>query len=246
METIILEGTLSCKAAIEKNARQDMILFVDEKKRTRDFAWIIRQAKARDIPVVSCPRQKIDEMTGSRSNGGMALQCQGRKLRRLKDMPLKDGFLCYIEGVEDPHNLGSVCRTLYAAGCSCLIIPERDWSKSETIIMRASAGTYEKLEIAVVQSSEDLLAWLEKGSVPLLAAERKDAKPLFGYTFPDTFCLAIGGAMRGLGKDIVQAAGIRLYIPYKSDMRAALDTPSAAAVFAFAYAGETYDKTKDQ
>lgn len=246
MDMIILEGTLSCKAAIEKNARQDMILFVDEKKRTRDFSWIIRQAKAHDIPVIACPRQRIDEMTGSRSHGGMALQCSSRHIPPLREIPAPAGFLCYIEGVEDPHNLGSVCRTLYAAGCRLLVIPRRDWSRSETVIMRASAGTWEKLNIAAVDEPDQLPDYLKQAGIPLLAAERKDAVPLFQYKFPDTFCLAIGGAMRGLSREINETAAIHIYIPYNSDMRAALDTPSACAVFAFAYAGEIYDKTQNQ
>ena len=245
MTQLFLEGTLSCKAAIEGGRREKMVLYVDEKKHTRDFSWIIRKAHEKNSPVIKTDRSKLDALCGSTSHGGMVLETVPLELKDVKDISAA-GFICYIEGVEDPHNLGSVCRTLYAAGCNLLILPNRDRSTSEKVIMRASAGTFERLNVAQTESEKALLDWLKENRIPLIAAERRDARPLFGYVYPDTFCLAIGGALRGLGKDIIAQANTRLYIPYLSDMRAALDTPSAAAVFAFHYAGEKYDQTQNQ
>lgn len=82
---------------------------------------------------------------------------------------------------------------------------------------------------------------MQSAGIPILCAERKDARPVFGFHWPASFCLCIGGALRGLSRTVTDAAGQNLYIPYLSDMKAALDTPSAAAVFAFAYAGEQYE-----
>lgn len=241
METIYFEGTLSCKAVIECHPDQARVLYVDEKKRTRDFGWIIRRAKSADIPVIACTRSRLDELTGSRSHGGMVLESLPLSFSELESTLPLTGFGCYVEGVEDPHNLGSVCRTLYAAGCSRLILPRREWTAVQPVIMRASAGTFARLDIVMTGSDEELCSWLKGQSIPLICAERKEARPLFGFQWPESFCLCLGGALRGLGRTILASSSCNLYIPYLSDMKAALDTPSAAAVFAFSYAGGQYE-----
>ncbi len=241
METILLEGTLSCKAMIETHPGRTRILYTDEKKRTRDFSWIIRKAREAGIPVVPCSRQTLDERSGSKSHGGMLLETEPVQIPELKKTGTHAGFVCYVEGVEDPHNLGSVCRTLYAAGCTLLVLPARNWDAVQPVVMRASAGTFARLSVACVQRPEDLTGWMQSAGIPILCAERKDARPVFGFHWPASFCLCIGGALRGLSRTVTDAAGQNLYIPYLSDMKAALDTPSAAAVFAFAYAGEQYE-----
>ncbi|WP_294731469.1 RNA methyltransferase [uncultured Faecalibaculum sp.] len=241
MNTMYLEGTLSCKAMIETHPASARILYVDEKKRTRDFSWIIRRAREAGIAVVPCARQKLDELTDSRSHGGMVLETEPLLIPDLDQTAVPAGFVCFVEGVEDPHNLGSVCRTLYAAGCGLLILPRRSWDAVQPVIMRASAGCFARLPLAAVDRPEQLVQVLQQLNRPILCAERKDARPLFGYDWPASFCLCIGGALRGLSRSVTDAAAQNLFIPYRSDMKAALDTPSAAAVFAFAYAGEMYE-----
>lgn len=241
METIFLEGTLSCKAVIESQPCAGSVLYVDEKKRTRDFSWTIRRAREAGISVIPCSRRKLDELTGSKTHGGMVLEMAPLQFPDLSEVSLPDGFLCYVEGVEDPHNLGSVCRTLYAAGCSLLILPRRNWDTVQPVIMRASAGTFARLPIACIDDPRLLAQSMKQARIPILCAERKEARPLFGYRWPETFCLCIGGALRGLSRAVTEAGSVNLFIPYISDMKAALDTPSAAAVFAFAYAGEQYE-----
>ncbi len=231
METILLEGTLSCKAMIETHPGRTRILYTDEKKRTRDFSWIIRKAreagipvvpcsrktldersgthpgrtrilytdekkrtrdfswiirKAREagIPVVPCSRKTLDERSGSKSHGGMLLETEPVQIPELKKTGIHTGFVCYVEGVEDPHNLGSVCRTLYAAGCSLLVLPARNWDAVQPVVMRASAGTFARLSVACVQRPEDLTGWMQSAGIPILCAERKDARPVFGFPLP--------------------------------------------------------------
>jgi 23S rRNA (guanosine2251-2'-O)-methyltransferase len=47
------------------------------------------------------------------------------------------------------------------------------------------------------------------------------------------FCLAIGGALRGLNANITSYSRQNIMIEYGRDFRNALDTPAACAVFGF-------------
>lgn len=229
---MLFEGAISGKAILEAGRRPVETLYIDPAKRSRDFAYIIAIAKKQGVPVEFLSRPEMDALAGSAAHGGLLLKAGSRP--RLKLDRLEPGFVCYIDGVEDPFNLGSIARTLYAAGCSQLILPERDWSAAEMRILKASAGAWERLPVMYANEEEVVRACQEQ-NVPVIAADRKDAVALTHFSYPENFCLALGGALRGLGRKIREAAQERVYITYGREFRNALDTASSTAVFAFEY-----------
>lgn len=224
------EGTISCKAILENPQRTCTCLYIDKKKRNREFRYIINLAKKQGCPVRFLERKEMDALTDNQRYGGILLEAQSLDKRKLAHA---QGFLAYVDGVEDPYNLGSVCRSLYASGCDGLILPNRDWSKSETTILKASAGAYEKLPIYWIDLEQELVTYLQENHIPLYCAYRNHAKSLTDWQFPHSFCVAIGGALRGLSATVLQASSQNLVIEYGRDFRNALDTPSAVAVIAF-------------
>lgn len=226
----IFEGSISCKAILEAKKREYIALYVDKKKRSKDFGYIIALAKKQGVKVELCTREEIDTLASGKTHGGILLEAKDREFETLNKL---SGFVCYIDGLEDPYNLGSVARTLYAAGCDGLILPYRDWSMSENIILRASAGAYEKLPIYFSKSDDELIDCLSKSNMPLYTAYRNNAKSICDVSYPKDFCVAIGGALRGLSSKIIGASSQNIVIEYGREFRNALDTASAAAVIAF-------------
>ena len=227
----VFEGAISCKAIIESNHRQCDCLYVDRKKRSKDFSYIISLAKKKGIKVTICDREFIDDISQSTKHGGMILTAGVYNKKNLTDKI--DGFLCYVDGIEDPYNLGSICRTLYASGCSALILPDRDWSMSESVIMKASAGAYERMDIYWIHTEDELISYLKKYNIPLYCASRKNAKGLYEIHFEKNFCMAIGGSFRGLSSMIESNSKQNVVIEYGREFRNALDAASAVSVISF-------------
>ncbi len=180
----IFEGSISCKALLENQERECIGLYINKKKKTKDFQYIRYLAHTRNIPIYEVERETIDSMSQGKTHGGILLKAMVKEKHFLtKDTPLS-GYCAYIDGLEDPYNLGSVLRTLYASGCKTLLLPERDWSMSEQIILKASAGAYEKLPILWIQDDDTLIESLQAQNMPLILANRKDSMPLDTYIFP--------------------------------------------------------------
>ena len=117
-----------------------------------------------------------------------------------------------------------------------MIVQQRDWSSALPILMRASAGAWERLDIVAISQDEQLIEAAQSQNRPIVCAARDDsAKPLFGVHLEKDLLLAIGGAMRGLSSRLLSASQDHLYIPYGRNFRNALDSVSATAVFAFAW-----------
>jgi len=63
-----------------------------------------------------------------------------------------------LDQVQDPQNLGSICRTAECAGASCVVIPERRSAEVTPAVCKASAGAVEHLRVARVRNMADFLA----------------------------------------------------------------------------------------
>ena len=144
-------------------------------------------------------------------------------------MPL----LFLVEGVEDPFNLGYIMRTLYSAGCSGLILSERNWENAEKVIIRSSAGASEYLNVVMEKDLAGCLRKLKKQGVRCYAAMRQDAIVYDEADYCEPVLIAVGGEMRGLSASVRQEIDTNIFIPYANDFRNALNAASAAAVLSF-------------
>lgn len=68
-----------------------------------------------------------------------------------------DRFVLALDEVQDPQNLGALCRTAECAGVSGVVICERRAAAVSAAVCRASAGAVEHLRIARVRNLADFL-----------------------------------------------------------------------------------------
>jgi 23S rRNA (guanosine2251-2'-O)-methyltransferase len=67
-------------------------------------------------------------------------------------------LLVALDQVQDPQNLGSICRTAECAGAAGVVIPERRAVEVTPAVCKASAGAVEHLPVARVRNMADFLA----------------------------------------------------------------------------------------
>ena len=233
MEDYLFEGNISVKAAVMGGMREVMEIIADENKRDKDTRWILHRAAERGIPIRRTSREEIDAAASGHTHGGLLARCGARRFQPLDDLAEKGRFLALIEGIEDPFNFGMILRTLYASGCDGVVLPPRNSTSAAAIVARASAGASEYLSMTIAEDMETTIAALKDQGIALICADRKDARCLYDYSFPDRLCLAIGGEMRGLSHAVRSASDQNVYIPYGREVRSALSAVSASAVFAF-------------
>jgi 23S rRNA (guanosine2251-2'-O)-methyltransferase len=69
-----------------------------------------------------------------------------------------DALIVALDQVQDPRNLGAVCRSAESAGAAGLVIPERRAAMVTPVVCKTSAGAVEHLEVAHVRNLADWLA----------------------------------------------------------------------------------------
>lgn len=233
-QTVILEGSISVKAALEENRREIFELITDGRRPDRNRGYIFALAKKKGIPVTVLPEEEISQMAGGTSHGGLLAKVGDRRYETAEELlstPLP--FLALLEGIEDPYNFGGALRSLYAAGVTGVLVPERNWCSAAGVVTKASAGASEKMPIACVSDWDAVLSEAKKKGIRILCAERKNAISIYESNLTGPMILVFGGEMRGISAKIMRHADQNIFLPYGSDFRNALSANSAAAVFAF-------------
>jgi 23S rRNA (guanosine2251-2'-O)-methyltransferase len=124
-----------------------------------------------------------------------------------------------LDQIQDPQNLGSICRTAECAGASGVVIPERRAAEVTAAVCKASAGAVEHLAVARVRNLADFLAeakdagcWCYGASAGPTRAGRRPVP----YDRPD---YADGGVVLVLGSE---GSGLRPRVASTCDELVAL------------------------
>ena len=144
-----------------------------------------------------------------------------------------DALVVALDQVQDPHNLGAVCRSAEAAGASGVVIPERRAAAVTAAVCKASAGAVEHLPVARVRNLAD---WLTAAkSADDLWVYGADADARTSYTqadFTGRVVLVMGSEGKGLRPRVAAACDALVSIPVRG-RTASLNVSAAGAVLLF-------------
>ena len=106
-------------------------IYVSEGEKHGSINKIIALAKKKKIIINEISRAKLNQMAQTENNQGVIAivppfdYCEVEDiLQTAKDRNEKP-FIIILDGIEDPHNLGSIIRTAETSGVHGLIIPKR-------------------------------------------------------------------------------------------------------------------------
>ena len=231
---MIVEGSISVKAVLLSGSRPIEEIFIDRSKKSKDISFIIHEAERKNVKTNIMDTENFSLIVNGRTHGGVAAEVGERKYTDPEELfAAENPFIILLEGVEDPYNFGDALRSLYAAGATGLIVPERNWMSAAETVVRASAGASEYIPTAACADLGDVILRSKKYGIKTFCAERRDAIPLYEADLTCPVIMAIGGELRGLSRKVTDNSDGNLYIPYGSTFRNALSASAASAVCAF-------------
>lgn len=133
-------------------------------------------------------------------------------------------ILLLVDGVQDPGNLGTLLRTLAAAGGRAAICVKGTVDPYNPKALRGAAGATFALRVAYGVERGEAVEWCAARSIPIVALEA-DAPSLFAAGPPEPpVALAVGGEAAGLGVGLLDRAARVVGLP----MEAGVESLSAA------------------
>jgi 23S rRNA (guanosine2251-2'-O)-methyltransferase len=206
-------------------------------RRTVGRVWAT-EASAREpwlegVEVRHVAEIEIERLCGSASHQGVCAEVSDYPYAAAGELlSAPEPLILALDEVQDPQNLGAICRTAEVAGATGVVIPERRSADVTAAVCKASAGAVEHLLVARVRNLADFIAEAKAASCWVYGASA-DAEQ--SYDAPDYgggVVIVLGAEGKGLRPRVAGACDALVALPVRGRLDS-LNVSAAAAVLVY-------------
>ena len=186
---------------------------------------IIELAKKRKVVISQVDRNKINQMSQTDNNQGVIAivppfdYCDVEDILQDAKNKNEDPFVVILDGIEDPHNLGSIIRTAETAGVHGIIIPKRRAAQVNSTVNKASAGAVEHMKIARVTNISDAIEELKQAGLWVCGTAVDTNKYYYNQDLTGPLAIVIGNEGKGIGEKVKKNCDFLVKIPMKGKVQ---------------------------
>lgn len=210
-------GRHPVKEALQSN-REINKLFVQEQISGRAIDEIVSLAKANKIIVSFVPKAKLDMLVNHQNHQGVVLATSPveyatiDELFQVAEARNERPFFVMLDGIEDPHNLGSIIRTADITGVHGVIIPERRSATISSTVSKASAGAVEHVKVARVTNLTQTIKELKERGLWVFGTDM-NGTDYREWNTDSPICLVIGNEGKGMSRLVKENVDELITIP---------------------------------
>ena len=184
--------------------------------------------------VRTASRAELDELCGSPDHQGVCAEVSEYEYVDARELLRpKDALVVALDQVQDPRNLGAVCRVAEVAGAAGVVIGERRSAQVTPVVCRASAGAVEHLAVARVRNVADfLLAAKEDQAWVYGASPGPKSVPYDQPDYSGRVVLVLGSEGSGLRPRVADACDQLIALPVRGKVES-LNVSAAAAALVY-------------
>ena len=148
-----------------------------------------------------------------------------------------DALVIALDEIQDPHNLGAVCRVAESAGCAGVVLPER---RSAEI---TAAGAVEHLDVARVRNLADWLVVAKEREAWVYGAAADARVPYHRPDYSGRVVLVLGSEGRGLRPRVASSCDELIHLPHSGRVGSLnVSTAAAALVYGILHFRKSLDR----
>ncbi|HWO15215.1 MAG TPA: 23S rRNA (guanosine(2251)-2'-O)-methyltransferase RlmB [Solirubrobacterales bacterium] len=144
----------------------------------------------------------------------------------------EDALIVALDQVQDPRNLGAVCRSAEFAGAAGVIIPDRRSAEVTAVTCKASAGAVEHLEIAHVRNLADWLEEAKRAGFWIWGADASATQSPWEVDLKGPTVLVLGGEGKGIRPRVASICDGLIALPARGKVDS-LNVSAAATALLF-------------
>lgn len=215
-----IEGRNSVLELLESGKDINKI-YVTRGERHGSINKILGIAKERKIIVVEKDKRQMDEMAQEENYQGVIAIVPPFEYVEIQDIlqeaveRKEDPFILILDGIEDPHNLGSIIRTAETAGVHGIIIPKRRAVSVNSTVNKASAGAVEHMKIARVTNISDAIEELKQAGLWICGTDINSEKYYYNQDLTGPLGIVIGNEGKGISAKVKKNCDFNVKIPMK-------------------------------
>ena len=215
-----IEGRNSVLELLESGKDINKI-YVTRGEKPGSINKILGIAKERKIIVVEKDKRQMDEMSQEENYQGVIAIVPPFEYAEISDIlnvakeKNEDPFVLILDGIEDPHNLGSIIRTAETAGVHGIIIPKRRAASVNSTVNKTSAGAVEHMKIARVTNISDSIEELKKAGLWICGTDINAEKYYYNQELTGPLGIVIGNEGKGISDKVKKNCDFNVKIPMK-------------------------------
>ena len=238
----LIFGRNAVKEAVKAGRSIDKILVQTEPDGS--LKEIVALAKDARIIVHEVNRKKLDEACLPFGHGGKTANHQGIvaytagveycDVADILNLAAEKGekpFVVVLDGVEDPHNLGSIIRSADCAGAHGVILGKHRSAPVTAAAVKSSAGASEHMLIARVVNISAALEELKAAGLWIAGADMA-GESMYKQDMTGAFALVIGNEGEGLSRLVRERCDYLVSIPMSGHVDS-LNAGVAAGILLF-------------
>ena len=227
-----IEGRNSVLELLESGKDINKI-FVTRGEKHGSINKILAIAKEKRIIVVEKDKKQMDEMAQEENYQGVIAIVPPFEYVEIEDILNtakergENPFVLILDGIEDPHNLGSIIRTAETAGVHGIIIPKRRAASVNSTVNKTSAGAVEHMKIARVTNISDAIEQLKQEGLWICGTDISAEKYYYNQDLTGALGIVIGNEGKGISEKVKKNCDFNVKIPMKgkvTSLNAAVST----------------------
>lgn len=238
-EEIIFEDQVEGRNSVIEllESRRDINkIFVAKGEKHGSINKILALAKEHKVIVTEVERSKINSMSQTDNNQGVIAivppfnYCEVDDILNLAKEKNEDPFIIILDGIEDPHNLGSIIRTAETAGVHGIIIPKRRAAQVNSTVNKVSAGAVEHMKIARVNNITETIRYLKENDLWICGTDINTNTYYYNQDFKMPIGIVIGNEGFGMSRLVKENCDFLIKIPMKGKITSLNASVSAGIV----------------
>ena len=212
----MFHGVRACAALFARRPEAIVRVYLAETRR-RQFAtlidWCARNRKG--FQVVA--DENLQRLTGSIHHEGVAILARHLPRWSLADLLGRGadltGPIVYLDGVQNPHNLGSILRTAAHFGAAAVIGKAGDLPPLSPAAARVAEGAAEHVPVCDLADPARDLDRLKKAGYEVVVTSSRRGESLFAKPLGPRVVFVLGSEGEGVSRAIEALADRRVIIP---------------------------------
>ena len=182
---------------------------------------IIAKARERKIIIVEKDKRQMQEIAQTENYQGVIAivppfeYCEIEDILEEAKNKNEDPFVLILDGIEDPHNLGSIIRTAETAGVHGIIIPKRRAATVNSTVNKTSAGAVEHMKIARVNNISESINKLKEAGLWICGTDINTKTYYYDQDLTGAIGIVIGNEGQGISEKVKKNCDFLVKIPMK-------------------------------
>ncbi|MCR5079539.1 MAG: 23S rRNA (guanosine(2251)-2'-O)-methyltransferase RlmB [Bacilli bacterium] len=179
---------------------------------------IVKEAQTAGIEVNLVSWNELDALSKSTSHQGYVAICHEVKEYTLAEVieqckQKENPLILMLDGIEDPHNVGAILRSVDAFGVDAVILKNRGEAKVNSTVAKVSTGAIHYVRICTVANLTNAIQTLKKNGFWVVSSDGSGKTEYDEVDYSGPMVIVVGSEGFGISNLVLKNSDFIVKIP---------------------------------